>query len=188
MKRSIIALVFILNAAYISAGNYCVVTFAERRSGPDDRVTEYLWAFPTDSVKLSPDAEIPLLPFVIDEDDAFAERTGHTYYWLDSVATPGDTRDRPLYKAVRAGRRKVQTFYLASADGRDRTEVRVYITPIRGEVLKTETPPDGRSLLYSNMFVLWTAFYRDRTLLRVIRRQPFARVPYDAGTSRLSPG
>ncbi len=182
----VIFFIFLINMSY--AGNYCVVTFAERRSGPDHRVTEYLWAFPADSVKLSQTSEIPLLPFVIDEDDAFAERTGHTYYWLDSVATPGDTRNRPLYKAVRAGRRKVQTFYLASADGRDRTEVRVYITPIRGDVRQGEASPDGRPLLYSNMFVPWADFYRDRTLLRVIRRQPFARVPYDAGTSRMIPG
>lgn len=79
---------------------------------------------------------------------------------------------------VRKNRKLIQSFSYSIPGERRRYTVKVFITPIEGEIESTADPRDNQTILYSNKFRYWDGFYQDSDLFDYIQRLPLPYILY----------
>lgn len=101
------------------------------------------------------------------------------FYWLDIIHYPAmRKKEHSSETIVRKNRKLIQSFSYSIPGERRRYTVKVFITPIEGEIESTADPRDNQTILYSNKFRYWDGFYQDSDLFDYIQRLPLLYIQY----------
>ena len=161
--------------------HYCVVSFVENGRTFEKLIHEYWWIIPLDELDTSLMDSVPLYPFIVGEDeliDDYKVCRGN-FYWLDIIHYPAMRKEEHSSETiVRQNRKHIQSFSYSFPGTRRRYTVKVFITPIEGEIESTADPLDNQTILFSNKFCYWDGFYQDSDLFDYIQRLPLLYIQY----------
>jgi hypothetical protein len=199
MKRLLFFFLFIIICANAFAGDYFVITFSEKRPSPglfrrsfEPRIFDYLWIIPIDSLG---NKNVPIYPFVIDNDGRYEERGKYEYYWLDIINHPTiytkekkfSLKRKPLheeldslYQIVYNHRTRILSFSYSFSQAKNKRShrVTVYITPIKGVMKKTVSQYDNRIVYYSDNFAYQDTLFLSDEILKKLYFFHYIRIPY----------
>lgn len=181
MRKILFFALFMCTLLSAQEKHYCVVSFTEKGRTFENLIHEYWWIIPLDELDTSLMDSVPLYPFIVGEDeliDDYRVCRGN-FYWLDIIHYPAmRKKEHSSETIVRKNRKLIQSFSYSIPGERRRYTVKVFITPIEGEIESTADPRDNQTILYSNKFRYWDGFYQDSDLFDYIQRLPLPYIQY----------
>lgn len=159
----------------------CTLLSAQEKHYFENLIHEYWWIIPLDELDTSLMDSVPLYPFIVGEDeliDDYRVCRGN-FYWLDIIHYPAMRKKEHSSETIgRQNRKFIQSFSYSIPGERRRYTVKVFITPIEGEIESTADPRDNQTILYSNKLRCWDGFYQDSDLFDYIQRLPLLYIQY----------
>ena len=181
MKQTCLLFFFLLSlVSKAQDGEYCIVTFSQR--GPSyEGTTDYLWIIPLDSVRYTHSDSLYIYPFVIDDTKDYSEFGAHSHYWLDQICYPTNRKDSPLYSIIRKNRRLIQSFSftIRGTKGKRCFRVKVFITPVKGDMKTIVSSWDSKLIYYSSEFEYSGGDFYSDELFSTVCSNSYFLVPYN---------
>lgn len=166
---------------------YCVVTFSETGRTVEG-LTEYLWIIPLDESITSYHGRVKIYPFIVGEDVFLSDYEvviPRRPYYLDMMQFPRLRNHNSYVTTIRQNRKLVQSIEYKYEGIKGKVRIKVYITPIKGNIEWTDVFPlnetssiPARKVYFSNNFMYWEGFYNNKVLYDRIRKLHFEQVPY----------
>ena len=179
MKKILVLILLMTSSLYLLAQDkeYCVVTFSEKIS-PIGRKTNYHFVIPIDEINTK--KPVTIYQFIIGEYSILQEFGGDIppdYFFFSKP------KQHPCIQCILQNRKLVETFTVKKDDSKYRKKIKVYLTPIKGnlEMLTTRCGADTTDYIVyiSDDFHFCDNFYHNEKLFNYLRYHPFVRVPYD---------
>lgn len=178
----LILLLLICSSLNAQEKTYCVVTFSEKGRSWDPPEVDYYMIIPLERISKQLRLGVPIYPFIVgDSGMMFLYRTRGelNHYWLDTRHFKVSRKTEDSHSLVIVNNRKlIQSFNLSYAGIKHKIKVKVYITPIKGEIESIVSTWDNHTVMFSDNFSYWEEFYQDKELYDSIRYLYFIGFPY----------
>ena len=178
MKKILVLILLMTSSLYLLAQDkeYCVVTFSEKIS-PIGRKTNYHFVIPIDEINSK--NPVTIYDFIIGDYtilNEYGENYPPDYFFFPK------SEQHPCVQCILQNKKLVQTFTVKYDDRKYKIKVKVYLTPIKGNLELLTSRYGANSTDYcvyiSNDFQFCDNLYHNEKLLNFLRHQPFETVSY----------